>query len=142
MKESWLDTNVILRYLLGDHPEQSARSRALIAGAAGRDERLKVAPLTVAELVYVLEGSDYRYSSADVYAAMVAFSREPAVHLEQGDEVVQALADYRDHGVDFVDALLMALARRRGERVWTFNVKHFQRLDGDWAEPTGAEPPN
>lgn len=133
MTEGWLDSNVILRYLLNDHQEHSPRARNLIKDAQGGKNKLKVALHIVAEVVYVLEGTGYGH--AEICSALLRFSRIVGIAFEDETAVVEALMDYRDNNVDFADALLMALARARSEKVWTFNRKHFKHLQGDWQEP-------
>ena len=55
-----IDTNLVVRYLSGDHPEQSARARALV------DQNPVFVGLTVVlEVEWVLR-SAYGYRPADV----------------------------------------------------------------------------
>jgi predicted nucleic acid-binding protein len=70
---AWLDTNVLIRRLTGDPPEQAARATRLLA----RAERLLLADLIVAEVVYVLE-SFYevpRPRVVELVRAIIAFVR-------------------------------------------------------------------
>ena len=55
-----VDTNLIVRYLTGDHPKQSLRARALIDG-----EPVFVGVTVVLEVEWVLR-STYEYRPADV----------------------------------------------------------------------------
>lgn len=129
----WLDTNVILRYLLNDHPERSPRARALIESAERGERGLKVAPHIVCEVVYVLESQGY--ARDEIYGALKDFSRINGIEFLDGDTVFEALVDFGDKKVDFADALLAALGRAEAGTVWTFNGKHFVRLAGSWEEP-------
>lgn len=96
-----IDTNVVVRYLTGDHPEQSARSRALI------DDHPVFVPVTVIlEVEWVLR-SAYGAGAADTVAALRAFVGLPTVSVEDTDAVAAAL-DLAAMGVDFADALHMA----------------------------------
>lgn len=98
-----IDTNVVVRFLAGDHPDQSARARALI-------ERQKVlAPTTVVlESESVLRGA-YGLAKADVLAALRAFAGLPNVTLQEPERVAAALK-WADGGMDFADALHLAAA--------------------------------
>jgi predicted nucleic-acid-binding protein len=93
-----IDTNVIVRYLTGDHPEQSPRASAVIDG------QQVFAPITVVlEVEWVLR-SAYGYRPRQVADAIRAFAGLPTVMVEDGALVAQAL-DLAAGGMDFADAL-------------------------------------
>lgn len=93
-----IDTNLIVRYLTGDHAQQSARARALIDG-----ESVFVAITIVLEVEWVLR-STYEYQAADVARALRVFAGLPTVTVEDGAMVAAAL-DLAEKGMDFADAL-------------------------------------
>jgi len=93
-----IDTNLIVRYLTGDHPDQSARARTLIDGQP------VFAPATVMlEVEWVLR-STYGFRPVDVVRALRAFAGLPTVTVEDGAIVAGAL-DLAEKGLDFADAL-------------------------------------
>ncbi|WP_225768056.1 type II toxin-antitoxin system VapC family toxin [Inquilinus sp. Marseille-Q2685] len=93
-----IDTNLIVRYLTGDHPGQSARARKLIDGQP------VFAPVTVMlEVEWVLR-SAYGYRPVDVVRALRAFAGLPTVTVEDG-AIVAAALDLAEKGMDFADAL-------------------------------------
>ncbi len=93
-----IDTNVVVRYLTGDHPDQSPRARALVDGQP------VFVPVTVTlETEWVLRAA-YGYKSADVVHALRAFGGLPTVTLEDAATVAEAL-DRAERGMDFADAL-------------------------------------
>lgn len=99
-----IDTNVVIRYLTGDHPEQSPRARALIDG-----EPVFV-PVTVAlEVEWVLR-SAYGFPAAQVCQALRAFGGLPTVEMAEAQAVARAL-DLGAAGLDFADALHLCLSR-------------------------------
>lgn len=93
-----IDTNLIVRYLTGDHAKQSARARALIDG-----EPVFVAITVILEVEWVLR-SAYAYHAADVARALRIFAGLPTVTVEDGAMVAAAL-DLAEKGMDFADAL-------------------------------------
>lgn len=100
-----IDTNVIVRYLTGDHPEQSPRARAMVDG-----QPVSV-PVTVAlEVEWVLR-SAYGYGSAEVAGAMRAFGGLPTVTIEDAAVVAEAI-DRSEAGLDFADALHLGKSGR------------------------------
>lgn len=135
VKEAWIDTNVILRYLLNDHSEHSPRARALIEAAERGEWCLKIAPHILCETVYILEVKDY--TKEEICDALCDFVRIKGIELQGEKEVLEALIEYRDKNVDFSDCLLAVMAKARGESIWTFNRKHFARMNVECGEPPG-----
>ncbi len=96
-----LDTNVLVRYLAGDHPEQSRLARRLID-----NEPVFVGVTVLLETEWVLR-SVYRQSPARVAGRLRAFGGLPTVTVEDASRTTQAL-DWMDEGMDFADALHLA----------------------------------
>ena len=89
-----IDTNLVVRYLTGDHPKQSPRARALIDGAA------VFVPVTVVlEAEWVLR-SAYGTDATRVIEALRAFGRLPTVTIEDAGEVSAAF-ELAAEGMDF-----------------------------------------
>ncbi len=110
-----IDTNLVVRYLTGDHPEQSARARKLV------DENSVFVGLTVIlEVEWVLR-SAYGFAVGDVTRALRAFAGLPNVTMAEADLVAAAL-DLADRGMDFADALHLGQTRAC-ERFVTFDRK-------------------
>jgi predicted nucleic acid-binding protein len=114
-----IDTDVVVRYLTGDHPKQSARARALVDG-----HDVFVCTTVLLETEWVLR-SVYDFPSAQVCAALRAFAGLPGVSLE--DPVLAASAlDRMAEGMDFADAL--HLGRAEGcEAFVTFDQRLVKR---------------
>ena len=94
-----LDTNLLVRLLTGDDPEQARRVADLIDASPAC-----FVPITVVlELEWVLRGA-YRLERGAVIAALEGLMAIRQVHLEQEDLVRQALA-WHQQGLDFADAL-------------------------------------
>ncbi|EJK80082.1 type II toxin-antitoxin system VapC family toxin [Rhizobium rhizogenes] len=93
-----IDTNLIVRYLTGDHPEQSPSARGIVDGQA-----IFVAATVVLEVEWVLR-STYGYRPTDVARALRAFGGLPTVTVEDAALVAAAL-ELAEKGMDFADAL-------------------------------------
>ena len=106
---AFVDTNVLVRHLTGDPPDQAARATGLLAQAT----QLLLPDLIVAEVVYVLE-SFYevpRPGVAELVRAIVAF---PAIEVVDEPVLLRALEVYEVHRLDFADAYLVAEAETSG----------------------------
>lgn len=116
-----IDTNIVVRYLTGDHREQSARARALI------DEYAVFVPITVVlEVEWVLR-SAYGFRSAEVVRALRAFGGLPTVTIDQAGIVVEAL-DHADKGMDFADALHLG-GSAHCEKLMTLDRRFIKSAD-------------
>ena len=117
-----VDTNLLVRYLTGEPPEQSEAAARVLE----REAPISVAPLILVETAYVLR-SVYGVSREDVVAALVDLVQRVNVEVlgVETSLVVQALRLCRASGrVSFADALLWAQARDLDEPIWTFD-KNF-----------------
>ena len=106
---AFVDTNVLVRHLTGDPPDQAARATRLLAQAT----QLLLPDLIVAEVVYVLE-SFYevpRPRVAELVRAIVAF---PTIEVADEPVLLRALEVYEVHRLDFADAYLVAEAETSG----------------------------
>ena len=96
-----VDTNVIVRYLTRDDPEQFARASALI-----RSEDVFICTTVLLECEWVLRGA-YRYSRDRIAEALRALGSLPRVTLEDQARTFTALSWFAN-GMDFADALHLA----------------------------------
>ncbi|CAN7650766.1 type II toxin-antitoxin system VapC family toxin [Mesorhizobium sp. LjRoot246] len=93
-----IDTNVVVRYLTNDDPEQSPRARRLIDA-----EPVFVTVTVILEAEWVLR-SAHGYDQASIVNALRVFGGLPAVEIEDAAIVSSAL-DLAETGMDFADAL-------------------------------------
>ena len=98
-----IDTNIIVRYLTADHPEQFAKASALIRG-----EDVYVCTTVLLETEWVLRRG-YRFNRDQITAALTAFAGLPRITLEDPALAAKAL-EWMRNGMDFADALHLAKA--------------------------------
>ncbi len=116
-----LDTNVLVRYLVDDDPEQSPRAAALVERALEEGERLFVPQVVLCELVWVLE-SAYRYSREEIASVLGDLLRTRQLVIEDLDVARKALDRYAERGGDFADYVIVERCRVAGcERVASFD---------------------
>ncbi len=128
MTTAWCDTNVVLRYLTGEPQDLAARARAAMAEVEAGRLLLRVATEIVTEIVYVLSGRTYGYTSREVADRLTALLTTDGIEAEEADLCVEALARMAELNVPFVDALLAARALSAAEPVATFDDHDFPRL--------------
>ena len=115
-----LDTNVVVRLLVNDDAAQSRRARALLA--AGHEVRIPVTVLLEAE--WVLR-SAYGYPAPQVMTFLRGLLGLPGVSTDNAPTVAAAISAC-EQGLDFADALHLALARE-AERFYTFDANLRRR---------------
>jgi predicted nucleic-acid-binding protein len=98
-----VDKTVIVRYLTGDHPRQSARAKALIDA-----EPVFVGVTFLLETEWVLR-SVYGYDTTRIVKALRDFAGLPQVTVEDPALIAQTL-DWLEGGMDFANALHLAKA--------------------------------
>ncbi|HHV78454.1 MAG TPA: type II toxin-antitoxin system VapC family toxin [Firmicutes bacterium] len=99
ISSGWLDTDVIIRFLLNDHPDHSLRAKTLVEKAERGEITLRITPHIICEVVYVLESQGYERKEAS--DALIQFTSISGIETENADEVMTALIWYRDKNVDF-----------------------------------------
>lgn len=98
-----VDTNVIVRYLTGDDPQQADKARAVIG------QTPVFVPRTVLlEVEWVLRGV-YDLPSAQIIPSLRALAGLPGVSVEDAELVAKAM-DWAEVGMDFADAIHLAAA--------------------------------
>ena len=107
---SALDTNVMIRYLVGDVPEQAEAARELIDGLTP-DEPGFICREVVLEVAWVLERS-YRFTRNQVAEALMDLTASDSLIVENSDDVAAAAYRYRQGGVEFSDLMILKAAER------------------------------
>jgi predicted nucleic acid-binding protein len=106
---AFVDTNVLIRHLTGDPPDQAARATRYLAAA----DELLLPDLILAEVAYVLQ-SFYETPRAQVATTLRAVLAYPAIRMLDADLLQRAVEVYEVHRLDFADAYLVASAERTG----------------------------
>jgi predicted nucleic-acid-binding protein len=115
-----LDTNVVLRYFLGDDPIQSPKSRRVIVGFTAATPGW-IGLTTVLEFVWVLKKKFGlpRHTIADALDRLLS---QDFVVVEQAQVVATAVQLYRSFRADFADCLIAESAKAAGcTRTLTFD---------------------
>ena len=117
----WLDTNVVIRFLIGEPPDQAKRAQRLMRRAAAGELVVRLPTVVIAEAIWVL-GSFYDGGRAAIAEAIRSLVLADGVSVDELDVVLEALRLMEDANVAYVDAYLAASARRSGEPVASFDA--------------------
>jgi predicted nucleic-acid-binding protein len=121
-----LDTNVLVRYLVQDDPEQARKATRFIASACSAEDPALINRIVLCELVWVLE-SAYGYAREKVALALNQILHTAQFTIEDHQDAWSSLREYRS-GADFADSFIATVNRRLGcERTVTFDRKAGRR---------------
>jgi len=122
---SVVDANAIVALLLGGERVHFERARSFFERVREGESSAYIPAAVLAECVYVLTRI-YKVSRAEAATKLLSLLDYRGVITESA-VVRQALTLYRDHNVDFVDALVAATAHEHNWQVFSFD-RDLQRL--------------
>lgn len=128
-----LDTNVLVRYVVQDDPEQSEVAARLVEGRCTRESPGFVSQLVLAELVWVLRGA-YGYDKPVVVSVLRQILQTSELTVDRPALAWAALSDYEKGPADFADCLIGHQNHAAGCAVtFTFDKKagqsrYFERI--------------
>ena len=117
-----LDTNIVVRLLVRDDPQQTERAAAMV-----RDQPVLVTATVLLETEWVLR-SRYRVPRPAIVAALRRLVDLEQLTLDRPTEVARALAWF-EAGLDFADALHLAASHA---------ARDFATFDRELAREAGA----
>lgn len=142
-----LDTNVLVRFLTADDPEQAEAALRLVEIADSTGERLHISTIVLAELVWVLRGGRCARSREEVADALNALLDATVFEIQDRDLVRRAVTAFRAGPADFSDYLIGEHDRRAGcTSTLTFDRRlagstGFEELDIGSSYPTRVSEP-
>jgi predicted nucleic acid-binding protein len=125
----FVDTNIFIRHIAGDHAEQSPAARALIEDIDQGRVIGWTTDVAIAEAVYVLGGSRfYRLDRSTIRCGLLPLINMPGLRLP-GKALYRRVFDlYVALPIDFPDAFHAALIESRGEpELYSFD-RDFDRI--------------
>lgn len=124
-----LDTNILIRILVGDDPEQTLLAHRLVRKALGAEEACYVSDVALCEIEWVLV-SCYDASREEVALAYQKLLDHPGFTFDEPATLRLLLDRFRASRVELSDLLLGARGGQRGARTtYTFD-KALARQEG------------
>jgi predicted nucleic-acid-binding protein len=124
-----LDTNVIVRYLTQDDPEQSRRATEIFEQQLTAERPGFVCVVTMVETVWVLDRA-YGLTTQEIAAALERMLQTDVLLIENEQEVFTAMIALKEKRGTFADALIAELGAKAGcKHTLTFDQSAL-RLSG------------
>jgi len=118
-----VDTNVLVRFLVGDDERQAKVVYAIFKEAERAREQFFVPMTVVLELLWVLE-SAYEVSRRDILEAITELMLMPILKFESQNAIRKFVRSARESRIDLSDLLIAHAAEISGcERILTFDKK-------------------
>jgi predicted nucleic-acid-binding protein len=102
-----IDTNVVLRYLLGDHPEFSPKAEAFMVDVSEGKKNAEILDVVIVECVYVME-KYYEIPKREIVEKLNAILNFSGIVNPDKSEILEALLKYENSNIDIVDCILAA----------------------------------
>ena len=102
-----IDTNVILRYLLGDHPEFSPKAEAFMGNIAEGTKKAEIFDVVIVECIYVME-KYYQIPKSEISTKLSGIMNFSGIVNPDRSEILEALLKYNSTNIDIVDCILAA----------------------------------
>jgi predicted nucleic-acid-binding protein len=127
------DTNVVLRYLLKDVPEQYGRAEKFFEDVRTGKATAVILESVLVECVYILL-KFYNVPKRQVAESLIGLLQYKGMANRDKTELVVALQMFAQQSVDIVDCVLLAKARHGTGRLLSFD-KDLNKLTQISADP-------
>jgi len=127
-----IDTNVLVRLIVGDDTRQTAAAEKFIQRGAWASH------LVLAETIWVL-ASVYEMKPAQLTDVVEMLLNHRDLTIQDADVVSQAIVQFREHpALGFSDCLVLEIARKVGHLPLATLDRELSKLEGTERLPVGA----
>jgi predicted nucleic-acid-binding protein len=117
-----LDTNVIIRYVVQDDPDQAAIATTLIEQLTADDPGF-ITVISIVEIVWVMSAS-YALTRDQISFFLEKLLSTQALRIDRAEDIWRALRIYQASKADFADCLIERIASSAGcSQTVTFDVR-------------------
>ena len=134
MKTVILDTNVVLRFVLADHPTHSPKAKKLFELAESGSIRLYLSQVGLAELVWTLT-SFFEFSRGQVGTTLRRLVLHDGIDMDEQETALIALELFACVNADYPDCYAVALALTREQCITSYDRDFRKFKDIDWKMP-------
>lgn len=127
MKGPLVDANVVLRFLLQDHPEHSPRATAFFRRVGSGDVRAYLSDSVIFESAFTLERS-YKHPKDRVREAMVSLLDQRSLLIANRARWRRVFNLYVDYNIPLGDAMNVEFMERNGVAEIISFDKDFDRV--------------
>ena len=127
---AFIDTSAVLRLLVKDDPAKARAVERVLKESKGKDFALYLLPVTILEIVWVLE-KVYRLNRKAIRELVEAILNTPELKCPLEQVFRQALITYETQNIKFADAVMGYWGLHEGlTTVYTYDEKDFKKIVG------------
>lgn len=127
MKEEIVDTNVLLRFFVGDDKLQQKQAGSWFSQAQKGKRKLVIKSLVIAETCFVLE-SFYKKRRDEIADVFRVFLAQSWLVVEERDILLSLWVWYKN-GFHFVDSYLLSWAKDSNSSIVSFDQRLTKNLN-------------
>ena len=127
MKTIAIDANIVLRYLLADHPVFSEKAKKLFKAAEQGKLRIFLDEMVLAEIVGTLS-SFHKIPKREINDNLRVILSQNWLFCRRKKLMLEALKNFAEKNIDYIDAWLFSVAKKLDFQIGSFD-KDFNRLD-------------
>ncbi len=121
-----LDTNILVRYVTQDDPQQCAKVNALFENQLSQENNAVISKIVLSELTWVLSHA-YGYSREQIAFVIQQILITREFIIEDSENAIKALQDYQTGKAGFSDYFLAQTHRSMGAKhTVSFDKKALQ----------------
>ncbi len=120
MKTILVDANIIIRFLLNDHPTLSFQAKDIILKAQQGSLKLYLDEVVIAEIIWTLS-SFYRIKRFEISDKLEEIVSQNWVINPKKDLIIQTLALFRSSNLDYIDCWLFVVGKSLDIELATFD---------------------
>ena len=126
MNYYFIDTNVLLRFLLKDNKIQYPQAKKIFEKGESGKINLWTTDIVIIELVWTLK-SLYKYDRNTIKERVESILALPNFDILNRKLILQAVHKFASKNIDFTDAYNYQLAKKEGKTILSFD-KDFKKL--------------
>jgi len=115
-----VDTNVVIRLLVDDHPQLSSKAKELFNSAQNGNTTIYIDEVIVAEIIWLML-SFYKKEKQVIISLLEKLLSQKWIVNPRKEILQKALAFYASHNVSFVDCWAMMIAKNKKYAFVTFD---------------------
>lgn len=125
MKTVAIDTNIILRLLLADHPTLHIQAKEIFSQAETGKHKIYLDEVIVAEAVWVL-GTFYKQPKAKIASPLIQLISQPWVVNPRKKLILKSLDMFSSKNLNYIDCWFLCLSKSQGFMLETLDRKLHQ----------------
>jgi len=121
-KTALLDANVIIRFLLNDHPKLSLQAKKFFSQAEKGLINLYLDEVVLAEVIWTLS-SFYKIKKTEIIDRLKTLLAQDWLVNPKKELLLEALGAYRRANLDYIDCWILVVSKSLGVTLETFDQK-------------------